>query len=77
MNEHLLKAECPDVKNQPKHSAVHGYEVGVESDVKTGLQESHWLDGGQQEPSDTVSSTRCDEGSEFIWEGNQGIKWRT
>jgi hypothetical protein len=50
---------------------MHGYEVGIEWDVKTGPQESHWLDhdGGQEGPSDIVSSTRCDEGSQLIWEG--------
>jgi hypothetical protein len=60
---------------------VHGYEAGAEWDEQTGLQESHWLDGGRQRPSEIVSSTRCDEdsdaancmveheGSELIWEG--------
>ena len=53
---------------------MHGYEGGIEWNVKT-LQESRWLDhdGRQWGPSDIVGSTRCDEGSELIWEGGYYI----
>ena len=37
---------------------------GVGTEWKTGQQGGHWLDGGRQSSSDSVSSARCDEPGE-------------
>ena len=56
--------ESSNIENGPSHSAGHGY-IGAEwkGQGAVPLEESHWFDGGQEGPTNIVSSTKYDEDS--------------